>query len=180
MKRLVLLLLVWLLGPSTGLAHRLSVDWRVADGWLIITANTEGTAAAGADVTVAAEDGSVVQTGVLDESGRFSAAIPADAGVTVTVNAGLGHRRSLTLSAEQLRAGRTLGGDLATAGTVASNRPPADPSASGTSETVFSLPARVGTGLALLFALAALWMSYRNSRRLTALERQMEGHARRG
>jgi len=51
---------------------------------------------------------------------------------------------------------------------------------SGSSDATFSQMARVGLGLTFLLALAAAWMSHRNTRRLIDLERRLERHEGRG
>jgi hypothetical protein len=179
MMRLFLLLAGFWLVAEPARAHRLSVDWHVADGQLVIVARTEDTPAAGADVGIVSADGTVVAKGTLDGEGRLATAVPGVGGVTVTVNAGLGHRRSLTLSAEQLQAAPGTGAAAPAADPgAASARQPSGAAPGGSGEVVFALPVRVGTGLAVVFAVAAMWMSYRNSRRLAALERRLEGDAR--
>jgi hypothetical protein len=161
----------------TAQAHRLNLDWEYHDGALLIRARAESEPAAGALVEFRSADGSVLETGTLDAEGRYRWTSGGAAPVTIEVNAGLGHRRTLTLSAHDLRPN-------AAAGITPPGQHPVDTPAapgpatraSGTSDAAFSTPVRVGLGLTFLLALTAAWTSLRNARRLNALERRWHLH----
>jgi len=167
--------LVWLvltlLAVGSVQAHRLTVEWEVIDGTLEIRALTGSEPAAGADVVLYDASGGVLTDAVLDEAGRFRWRLTAQGPITLEVNAGLGHRRSLTLTEAELRPGRVEPGRPVGAAEGAD-----DPvvQASGSSDVVYSQAVRVGLGLTFLLALAAAWMGYRNTRRLTQLEQRLE------
>jgi hypothetical protein len=162
---------------ATVQAHRLSVDWSCADGMIEILATAGTDPAAGAEVQVRDASGRLVVDGILDGAGRYRWPITDDSPLTIEINAGLGHRRTLTLTADDLRSG--LAGARNPRLGVATNGSPShgDGSSSrGSSDAAFSEPVRVGLGLTFLLALAAAWMGYRNSRRLTRVERRMDRH----
>lgn len=179
MKRwLVVAFTLWL-GTSGAWAHRLTVDWQREDRRLVIEAALGGGPAAGAEIEIVAATGDLLAGGELDAAGRFVWPVVPGGPVTVTVNAGLGHRRSLTLTAKD------LGGETESAGDIA---PPAvgavgeggGRTASGSSDEAFGSVVRIGLGLTFIVALYGAWTGYRNQRRLTALERQAGDHAGRG
>jgi len=158
-------------------AHRLTVEWELAGATLEVRAFTQTGPAAGADVELHDASGAVLAEGVLDDDGRFHWPLSGAGPITVEVNAGLGHRQSLTLTEEDLRP------PPAQPARTDSMAPPEAGShsrTSGSSDATFSQMARVGLGLTFLLALAAAWMSHRNTRRLLDLERRLERHEGRG
>jgi hypothetical protein len=158
-------------------AHRLSVEWELADDTLEVRAFTETGPAAGADVELHDASGAVLAEGVLDDEGRFHWPLSGAGPITIEVNDGLGHRQIVTLTEEDLRA------PPAQPGRQGSTAPPEAGSksrTSGSSDAAFSQMARLGLGLTFLLALAAAWMSHRNTRRLIDLERRLERHEGRG
>lgn len=177
MKRLRICL-AWLsLVAVTAHAHRLNLTWEVVGTNVVVKAETDGVPAAGAMVECLTDADEVWAGGALDDQGRYAMGIPAASGLTVSVNAGLGHRRSLTLSADQLelnRAGAAKPDGNATAVEITDGSRPA----SGSADAGFSTLPRVLVGFALLLAAAAAWMSYQNSRRLAALEDRFKSDAR--
>lgn len=181
-----ILLGLWL--GITGRAHELTVGWTVTAGELEIHGTTDGTPAAGATVELRAGDDTVLTSGKLDASGRFRSPLPAVDRLSVVVDAGFGHRRTVTLSAQDLRGGSpsTLAG--------------ADPAVQvhdddhdhghahplqtretrGSSDAAVGPMVRIGLGVTFLLALAAASMSYGNMRRLANLERRLPPDASRG
>lgn len=158
-------------------AHRLTVEWEFVRGTLEIRGFLGDDPAAGADVELLDASGAVVAEGVLDDAGRFRWHLSGVGPITVELNAGLGHRRTLTLTEEDLRPGLT---DREGPGSPADPADSPAPRAAGTSDTAFSQGVRVGLGLTFLLALAAAWMSHRNTRRLSQLERRLERYEGRG
>jgi len=162
-------------------AHGLSVHWEVRDGRLVIKADSDGEAAVGAGVEVRSAGDEVLATGKLDETGSWQWPIGVGGELTVVVDAGLGHRRSLTLTGEELRSAK-----------APASAPPVmvmDPDevnhehpapVRGSSEEAQSLGLRVVVGLTFVLALAAVWMSFGNMRRVDRLERQWKDHEGRG
>jgi hypothetical protein len=161
----------------TAQAHRLSLTWERVGTNVVVTAATEGTPSAGASVECLTDSGGLWAAGTLDEQGRFAVGIPTGGGLAVSVNAGLGHRRSLTISASELQAaGMTGTGSDAKAmeaGEGIGGKP-----VGGSTDAGFSTLPRVLLGLALLLAAAGAWMSVQNSRRLAAIERRLKSDAR--
>ena len=177
MKRVVCALLIGLAGLVFAQAHRLTVDW-VCDGKTLEIRSTAGTEpAAGAELQLRDASGALLAEGVLDASGRYRWPWNGAAPIIIEINAGLGHRRSLTLTAEELKPGTTGAIENLPSPASTPGAPGADGNRrGGSSDAAFSETVRVGLGLTFLLALAAAWMGYRNSRRLTNLERQLDRH----
>jgi hypothetical protein len=169
---LIWMVLTFLVAGSVQ-AHRLTVEWKVMDGTLEIRALTGSEPAAGGDVVLQDASGAVLAHGVLDAAGRFHWPLAVHGPITVDVNAGLGHRRNLTLTEAQLRPGMAEPGGAKGAAGEAD-----DPGvqASGSSDLAYSQAVRIGLGLTFLVAAAAAWMGYRNTRRLARLEQRLERH----
>lgn len=163
----LLLLLAWY-GLSAGpvLAHRLAVDWQVVDHALVLVGRTDGQPAAGADVAIRNAAGTSLAEGLLDATGTFRWPVNATGDVTVVVNAGLGHRRTLVLSAAEL--GPTTG---VAGGDPRAARDPGTPGPRGSSDGSSPLAVRVVVGLTFLLAAAAAGLGLSNRRRLARLER---------
>lgn len=178
----------------TGRAHELTVGWTVTAGELEIHGTMDGTPAANATVELRAGDDTVLTSGKLDGGGRFRSPLPAVDRLSVVVDAGFGHRRTVTLSAQDLRGGSP---------STPANAPPAvhdhdhdhDPNHAhahahphplrtgetrGSSDAAVGPMVRIGLGVTFLLALAAASMSYGNMRRLANLERRLPPDASRG
>jgi hypothetical protein len=180
----VLFFALAMLAPAIPLqAHRLAVNWQVQGQTLVLEGRTDGGPAASADVELRSPSGSVLATGNLDADGRFRWPLAgATQDVVVVVNAGPGHRRTLTLAAaDLLAAGKpasTRTATVAVVGSPVTDAPPAEPR--GAADGAEPLATRVVLGLTFLLAAAAAWMSHRNGRRLAALERRWHEHESRG
>jgi hypothetical protein len=178
MSRRAFILALGLVLASPLHAHRLSVDWRVEGNVLILQGRTDGTPTAGADVELRDAAGTMIASGLMDAAGRFRWPLSPVAGdLTVIINAGAGHRRTLTLAAADLRP--TVNPAAATAPANASL--PDEPRTAvmrpqGGSDSAEPLATRVVLGLTFLLAAAAAWMGHRNGRRLAALERRWHEH----
>lgn len=164
----------------TAQAHRLTVEWQVAEEMLEIHATTEAVPAAGAIVELRSAAGALLVSASLDETGHFRWPLNFTGGVTVVVNAGLGHRRTLTLTEADLQRGAAP----APAGAPTDRAPAAREAARagparGSSDAAVGAVVRVGLGLTFLLALAAAGLSYGNARRLAALERRLPPDASR-
>jgi hypothetical protein len=137
-------------------AHQVTIDWSVADGVLQLEGKIGSANAVGATVEIRSNRGRLIESGAMDESGRFRWPITDRGPVTVTLTDQFGHRGRLALTDAELRA---------VTGTGTGHGPIALP-----------LAMRVLLGLTCLLALAAAWMSHRNTRRLDALERHIRQH----
>lgn len=160
-------------------AHRLSARWEISGNTLIVLARAEDAPAAGAEVELRDAAGAVLASGVLDAAGRFEWPLASAAGdLTVVVNAGPGHRRTLVIPAAQQRAPAAAPSEVAPA---AANPDAAAPAPRhGASEGVEPLGVRVVLGLTFLLAVTATWFGYQNHRRLAALEQRLASHEKRG
>jgi hypothetical protein len=138
-----------LIGLLTVAAHEITLEWAVSEGTLELRGWVGGEQAAGAAVEIQSAGGRVLMSGAMDDEGRYRWRVEEGGPITVIMRDGLGHRRTVRLSAAELR-----GEQLAERG--------------GGAE-----PVRVVVGLTFLLALAGAWMGYRNTRRLAALERRL-------
>jgi nickel transport protein len=110
MFRMILLLAVALLvslGPAVSAqAHRVKV-FAYGDGETIFTESSfsKSSPAQGAAISVQDEGGTVVFEGVTDEQGKCDFAVPrtAHGTLTITVDAGEGHRNEWKLSEAEYR-----------------------------------------------------------------------------
>jgi len=176
-----LFMVAWLCMATTGLAHRLSIDWRVEKDTLVISAHTESSPAAGADVEVRSDHDAILATGLLDAQGQWRCPLSPTGGVRIVVNAGLGHRRILQLTQEELQPARAATGMGSAPDTTQSDPGPANgPRVGGSSDGAPGQVVRAVVGLTFILALSASWMSYRNSRRVSAIEKRLDQHASRG
>lgn len=156
-------------------AHRLTVDWTLTGNVLEIRATEGSEPAAGAAVRLRDNSDTPPADGELDEAGRFRLEWNGRAPLTIEVDAGLGHRRTLVLTEQDLRP-PTSPAPAGPSPTPAPSAPSEGHLATGSSDAFFSQAARVVLGLTFLLALAAAWMSHRNTRRLTRLERRLDQH----
>jgi nickel transport protein len=150
---LSLLVGLWLAGRAP--AHNLEGEYRVLPGgkvqiesWYDIT----GDSPVGAEVKVFWADGQVLTEGRLDERGLFVFAFPQAEPLKVVISAGGGHRKELTIPAEALTAA------------------PASVSQADRRSRVEIRD--VLAGVALLLAVAAFALSWRNARELRHLKRK--------
>ena len=173
MKR-VLWLAVSLVAVELVPAHELSVHWEVRGEQLIIKADSDGEAAAGAAVEVRSAEGEVLSAGELDESGAWQWTISDSGDLMVVVDTGFGHRRSVTLTAEQLHPEVAASGtrEEAPAHPEEAGHEHGEPQAQGSSDAAQSVGLRVMVGLTFVLALSAAWLSFRNMRRLDELARR--------
>ncbi len=179
MKTRVLLAALGVALAATLQAHRLGARWEISGHTLIVLARAEDTPAAGAEVELRDAAGAVLASGVLDAAGRFEWPLaPAAGDLTVVVNAGPGHRRTLLIPAVQLRAATASGTGAAPA--AAPPDTPAPAARHGASDGVEPLAVRVVLGLTFLLAATAVWVGYQNHRRLAVLEQRLASHEKRG
>ena len=163
---------------SVGLlhAHELTIDWEIRSGGLVIRATSDGTAAAGAKVEVQSSEGRPLATGILDQNGTWTWPLSAVGQVTLVVDAGLGHRQTLTLTEAQLRASSSQAPQTGLEPHPTVGEALHDDPALHLHEERLSLKWRVLLGLSLLMATAAGWMSFSNLRRVTQLESRLRNH----
>jgi hypothetical protein len=178
-RRLSLFLLAGALAFDA-LAHRLAVDWQVVGNALVLHGRVDEAPAAGADVELLSNAGTTLAAGQLGPDGTYTWPIATTNDVTIVVNAGLGHRRTLTLTAAELRGAASKADLPPAAPAVPDSRMTASPQAAGGSDGTSELGLRVVLGLTFLFAATGAWLGYRNSRRLDMLERELRRHASRG
>jgi nickel transport protein len=177
MNRVWLLVILSMLVCGTAQAHRLTVNWEVRDGALIIEGKAGGSAAAGADVELRSASGAVLEVGVLDQNGLYKWPLQEGGDLTVVVNAGPGHRRSLTVKKSHLHPPASAPGSGLQPG---SDQPEREWHAHGSSDDAVSIGLKVVIGLTFLLAAAAAWMSYRNMVRLSKMEQLWREHEGRG
>ena len=120
-------------------------------------------------LTAALADGS------LDATGTYRWPLAATGDVTVVVDAGLGHRRTVTLAAAELRSATVPAPPTPLPAT--GSRPTGG---GGSSDGSSPLAVRVVVGLTFLLAVAAVGMSFSNRRRLARLEQHWSAHESRG
>jgi len=160
-------------------AHRLSARWEISGNTLTVLARAEDAPAAGAEVELRDAAGTVLASGVLDAAGRFEWPLaPAAGDLTVVVNAGPGHRRTLVIPAAQLQASAAATNEVAPAATNPAATAPV--SRHGASDGVEPLALRVVLGLTFLLAATAAWLGFQNRRRPAALEQHLASHEKRG
>lgn len=179
MKTRVIIAVLGVALVATLQAHRLAARWEISGHTLTVLGRAEDAPAAGAEVELRDGAGTVLASGVLDAAGRFEWPLaPAAGDLTVVVNAGPGHRRTLVIPAAQLRAATASGTGAAPA--AAPPGAPAPAARQGTSDGVEPLAVRVVLGLTFLLAATAAWFGYQNHRRLAALEQRLASHEKRG
>lgn len=163
-RLLWMVLMVVIAGPVWG--HRLSVDWEVRGGELVVRAGAEGEPASGADMELRTGGGELVGMGRADESGSWTCRLQQAGDYSIVVDAGLGHRRSVSIrvAAEVFAGGEELGrGQAGTevnggdAGEVAAMR--------GSTESGPGLGWRAALGVTLIFLLAGGWTHWSRGRR---------------
>ena len=177
MKRILFIFVLGGLATSPVAAHRLTADWQVTDNTLVLVGRTDGAPATGAEVQLQSASGATLAEGTLDAAGVYRWPLNATGDVTVVVNAGLGHRRTFVLSADDLRAGAapspaSSSGQPLPVASAAQGIPGAQGSTDGSSP----LAVRVVLGLTFLLAATATGMSFSNRRRLAQLEQRGPQH----
>jgi hypothetical protein len=180
MRRILWMTIIACVAVEVVWAHRLTVAWEVRDGRLVIAADSEGEVAAGADVELRSADGRCLAAGVLDAAGKWEWPLQGEGDLTVAVDAGLGHRRSLTLTGEQLRSPAAAASSTRAGSGASDERAPGSVQARGSSDAPIAVGWRVALGLTLVLAAGAAWMSLCNSRRVSELERRWRNHEGRG
>ncbi len=167
-------LLVTALLSLDSLAHGIDIECAVEAGELVVTAHMDDDeVAAGNTVEIRGAGGAILRSGTVDDHGVFRWQPERIQDVAITVTAGPAHRGSLRIDAEQLRAlfeGKAVPPGLGhpNSDTELPNAPAVYPT-----ERALNQATRVLVGLTFCLALAAGWMSYRNTKRLTHLERQL-------
>lgn len=163
-------------------AHRLTVLWQWQGDVLEIVSHADGVPAMDAEVELRdgaeSDRGALLSSGRLDASGRFRSPVLPSGAFTIVVDAGLGHRRTLRVTAEALAAGKLPAPDGANRVVPSSTPvlPKSGESRTGSSDEAMSESARVVLGLTFLMAAWAALTSWRNSRRLAELERRGSAH----
>jgi hypothetical protein len=155
----------------------LTLEWQNFDNALAIHGHFDNAPAAGADIEITDASGARLAIGVLDVNGRFQCPLSVTGSVTVIVNAGLGHRRKLTITESDLLAGHAMTSTTSSR-TNAGHAPAPTLTATGSSYESFFPVLRVGLGLVCILALYAAWIGHRNSRRISALEQHSKSDAR--
>ncbi|MGA1238761.1 MAG: hypothetical protein ACO34E_18075 [Limisphaerales bacterium] len=162
-RLLWMVLMVVIAGPVWG--HRLSVDWEVRAGELVVRAGSEGEPASGADMELRTGGGELVGMGRSDDLGGWTCRLQQAGDYALVVDAGLGHRRSVSIhvAAEVLAGGGEAGrGQAGTemnggdAGEVAATK--------GSTESGPGLGWRAALGVTLIFLLAGGWMRWNRDR----------------
>ncbi len=90
--------------PDMALAHRVTVfAW--VDGNTVVTQSrfSGGKAVQNGDITVYDDQGRQLLTGKTDAAGEFSFKLPAQTGVRIVLNAGMGHGNEWILSADEFQ-----------------------------------------------------------------------------
>ncbi len=188
----VVLIYIFLI-PIVSYAHRVNMAYRAEGNGLIVkTWMGEDEPAAGGEFTIIAEDGNILATGEADKNGLFRWEPPTIQSLTIKVYAGRGHQGEISISKEELEemfAGskktdvskqqedqvqETESAEMKQAETQKeSASKTSDHSQSATfrsTENAFGAPERIIMGMIFLFAAAAAWLAYRNSRKLAVLE----------
>jgi len=184
MIRLIAALAAFLAVFEAARAHGLSARWEIADGSFVLRAASDGEPAAGATVEVRTAGGELLAEGALDAAGTWRWPIRGTGELKVVVDAGMGHRQTLSVPLAPSDSGGTSiregEGTVDTHGDHDEDDHVHVVTSSWSTDESLSLGVRVLAGLALVCALSALWMSYGNTRRLAALERQWKDHEGRG
>ncbi|WP_319522855.1 hypothetical protein [uncultured Desulfosarcina sp.] len=118
LKAFGLICVLIVMGHGMAQAHKVTIfAW--VDGDRVFTESkfSGGKRVQGGTVTVLDSAGNQLLEGKTDDNGEFSFKTPAADGLTIIINAGMGHRSEWTLSAEDLG---TAGGDSAEPAVAAS------------------------------------------------------------
>jgi cobalt/nickel transport system permease protein len=145
----IVALLLVVLVPSAAEAHGFSAEYKIDRAARRVKVECwyeTGEAPRNATIVVRRADGSEVVTGKFDAEGLFEFPYDSAEDLTVDIDAGAGHRAHLEISAGKL--GRDGRGTVPVRETIA--------------------------GLAFVLALAAFLLSWRNSRRLAAIQRSLD------
>lgn len=172
-RRLAIAVAALLVSSPMAHAHRLAVQWQAAGQTLHLQATLDNAGAAGAAVELRSSADTLLATARLDPEGRAQLPLTnLDGDVVVVVQAGPGHRRTLRLSAADLRAGSAPRQSTSIPEPVADTPPVLAGSSDGTSGTVL----RALVGLSFLLGLTGTWMAWRTQQRLNALEADRRRH----
>ncbi len=164
-----------LLWPGHVSAHRMDLACSVDGRDLLIETWTGGDEpVVDGEVTIKADDGTILATGKTDEKGIFRWMPNEYRTVTVTVYGGQGHQESITLRQEEMKSLFTpVDRSPSSIQKIGDHSHPVRPSQSPkriSTQNTFGTPERVILGLTLILAAMAAWMSYRNSQKLSALD----------
>jgi nickel transport protein len=152
---LTLALLALLIPPGEARAHRLDAACRFLPGRMVRVESwfDNGQTPKSGEVEVSREDGEVLVKGRLSSQGLFVFDAPEGGPLRVVVEAGEGHRAEVAIKPEELLVAQASPTDVAT--------PPRHDE---------SFPIKdVMMGVGLLIALAALFLSLRNTQRIREL-----------
>ncbi len=155
--------------PGEAWAHRLQAECHIlADNHVQVECwfENSGQVPQGADVRVYRADGTLFAQGTVDAKGLFVFSYGRAERLHVIVFDGQGHAAKVLLSERDLA---SSGPSVGTKNGQGAGGPPLPRSVRSTSLPMTELLAGVG----LLLAAAALILSWRNARRLRALERQV-------
>jgi hypothetical protein len=162
-----------LLAAGSAHAHRLQADYRVlpgrtvqVEGWFDLTRDSPK----GAEVRVLRADGTLLTEGRLDDDGVFAFTFDKVEPLKVVVSAGQGHRKELSIPAEELA--RAGGAEQAP---VAATTPAAPRHFADRSPALSVKDVLIGVGF--LLALGAFVLSVRNARQLRRLRQSREVQA---
>jgi cobalt/nickel transport system permease protein len=170
---LLLALAAGVLFAGNAQAHRLEAECKVLPGnkvrvesWFDLT----GESPVGAAVQVFRPGKELLTEGKLDEKGLFVFPFTRAEDLTVVVSAGAGHRKEVTIPRADLMKAQS------------DEQPPESTNGSGQPDKESAVPLSsratrieikdILTGLALLLAMAAFALAWRNARMLEALKRQ--------
>lgn len=174
--------IIWLvlLGCISGAAwaHRMDLDCYAEGSELVIEAWIgRDDIVEGGEVTITADDGSILAQGTTDNQGRFRWKPDPVQSISISVYAGEGHKKSLDISLEDLtallaEANAALPASVESEGDAIQGEGEMEPTPSRRSsksistQNAFGTPERVVIGLTFISAFAALWTAHRNSRKL--------------
>lgn len=174
MSRYQLVFLLLFLFVNTGFCHRLDIAYSLDGDELIVEAwmgRDEPTAQA--EITLLAEDGSVIQQGTMDDQGTYRTQLPEQEEFLIRVFAGRGHQNELTVTKDELAALRESiseqPDDIQAAPANVSNTTHVGIS----TQDHLSQPLRIVIGFIFITSLVAAWFAYRANQRLKAIEKRL-------
>jgi hypothetical protein len=171
--RLIVLCCIMIFIASESFSHRMDVAYQFTDGELIIEAwSGADEAVVDGEVTITANDGTIIHTGKTDAEGFYRWRPETSQDITVSVYAGEGHKKTVQISKEVFN---TIPQQPHENTPSLSNQNSSKTSSIRVStEDRFGTPERIVLGFTLLASLAAAWMSFRNSKKLTEIESIMK------
>lgn len=185
MKPIALSSLLLIFVCSISYAHRLDLAYYVEEEHLVIEAWMAGNdPVVEGEVTLLGETGNILASGVTDENGRYRWQIGSIQNLTVQVYADRGHQKAIEISAVELTelakqasaSSKSVNQDVESGTDVVSNinhapqnSPPSRSNVRSTQDQ-FGMPERTILGLTFILAASAAWISYRNNKKLSAIE----------